>query len=69
MAIAIVRERAGMTQAQLAARLGVTQGAVSQWEKNVTSPRTAVLLQIADVLGCTVDELLRGDAGKNKNPA
>ena len=68
MTIAIARERAGMTQTQLAERLGVTQGAVSQWEKSTTFPRMPMLIRLADVLGCTVDELLRGDAEK-KNPA
>lgn len=69
MKIAIAREQAGLTQAQLAERLSVTQGAVSQWEMGITSPRPAMLLRLADVLGCTVDELLRGDAEKTKNPA
>lgn len=61
MTIAIARERAGLTQAQLAERLSVTQGAVSQWEQRLTFPRMPLLLRLADVLGCTVDELIRDE--------
>ena len=69
MSFAEMRKRAGISQVDLAKALGVTQSAVSQWEMGVTSPRQAMLLRLADVLGCTVDELLRGDAEKTKNPA
>lgn len=64
-----MRKRAGISQVDLAKALGVTQGAVSQWEMGITSPRPSMLLRLADVFGCTVDELLRGDAEKTKNPA
>ncbi len=69
MQIREYRERVGMTQAELAMQLGKTQSAICQWESGVRAPRPAMLLRLADVLGCTVDELLRGDAEKTKNPA
>lgn len=63
MNISAARERAGITQGELAKRMEVTQGAVSQWESGQTRPRSGTLSKLADILGCTVDELLReGDA-------
>ena len=67
--IVVERERVGLTQAALAQKIGVTQQAVASWEAGKTLPRPSMLLRLADVLGCTVDELLRGDAEKSKNPA
>lgn len=60
MNISAARERAGITQGELAKRMEVTQGAVSQWEYGQTKPRSGTLSKLADILGCTVDELLRG---------
>ena len=51
------REKAGKTQAQLAAAVGVTQSAVSQWEKGLSFPSTGKLLKIAAVLGCNIADL------------
>lgn len=33
-----LRKKKGMSQAQIAIKLGITQGAVSQWEKGTTQP-------------------------------
>lgn len=52
------RERAGMTQAEVARAVGVDQSAVSLWETGKTSPRAALLPQLARIYGCTVDDLL-----------
>lgn len=57
--ISLARGKRGMTQSELACRLCVTQGAVSQWETGKAIPRPEMLVKIADILGCTVDELLR----------
>ena len=59
--IAARREANGYTQMQLAQAIGVTQGAVSQWESGTAVPRSALLLKIAELLHCTVDDLLRED--------
>ena len=56
------REKSGMTQCDLAAVLGVDQSTVSLWEVGKTQPRAKLLPRLADVLGCTVDELLTPDA-------
>ena len=54
-----IRVKHGMSQIELAETLGVTQGAVSQWETGQSIPRGATLLRLAEALNCTVDELLR----------
>lgn len=58
MRFAELREKAGLTQKQAAAALGVDQSAISFWETSINNPRTAMLPKIAALYGCTVDELL-----------
>jgi len=48
-----------MTQVQLADILGVTDKAVSKWERDLSYPDIILFPRLADVLGVTVDELLR----------
>lgn len=55
------RVAAKLTQAELAKRLGVYQGAVSQWESGMTNPKLDKLIAMAELFGCTLDELLRED--------
>lgn len=57
------REAKGMTQEQFAKLVGVTQGAVAQWENGLTHPSFDKLMRIADVLGVPLDELVRKKAG------
>jgi len=57
------REAQGMTQIELAKRLDVTQGVVSQWENDSVKPRTDKLVALSSALHCTVDELLDADTG------
>ena len=53
-----LRLRSGMTQQELAEKLHVTQGAVSQWEHGGSYPTARKLPEIARLFECTVDELL-----------
>lgn len=57
-----LRGRRGWTQEELAQRLGVSAQAVSKWETGQSMPDVALLLPLAQALGCTVDELLTGSA-------
>lgn len=65
--IRALRESAGLTQAELAERVGVSEKVVSKWECGETKPSVEVLPALADVFGCTIDALfdhphdLRGD--------
>ena len=60
------RKKKKMTQGQLAERIGVTQGAISQWESGLTFPDVRLLVKISEVLECTVDELLKGGSKDGK---
>lgn len=51
------RKRAGLTQAELAKRMDVDQSAVSLWESGKTRPLRKLHQRLAEVLGCTVEEL------------
>lgn len=53
------RKAKGMSQTALAEAVKVTPGAVSQWESGLTNPTLETLVKIAEVLNCTVDELLK----------
>ena len=48
-----------MTQKELAHKLGVTQGAVSQWEKGIANPKVDKLPLLARILGCSIDDLYK----------
>ncbi len=52
------RKNLGITQEEMAARLGVTAPAVNKWEKGSTLPDVSLLAPIARLLGITTDELL-----------
>ena len=58
--LSALRKQKGMTQTELAELLGVTNQAVSKWETGDSFPETALLVPLADELGVTVDELLKG---------
>lgn len=55
-----LRKSKGMTQQELADKLGVTNKAVSKWETGEAFPETAQLVPLSDIFGVTVDDLLRG---------
>lgn len=55
------RKRAGLTQTELAKVIDVTQSAVGSWERGEAYPRVSKLKELADLYGCTVDELLQED--------
>ena len=57
-----LRKRSGMTQGELAARLGVGRTSVTMWEIGKATPPTKYLVAIAEALGCTVDELLKPES-------
>ncbi|MGN0443330.1 MAG: helix-turn-helix domain-containing protein [Acutalibacteraceae bacterium] len=56
-----LRKSKGMTQQDVADRLGVSNKAVSKWECDDGYPDISILPAIAELYGVTVDELLRGE--------
>ena len=59
MNIKKAREKAGLTQQDLANELGVGQSTVAMWETQKSLPRTDKLPALAKILGCTIDDLLK----------
>lgn len=57
--IAALRKEKGMTQSALAEKMGVTDKAVSKWERDLSCPDIMLLPRLAETLGVTVDELLQ----------
>lgn len=56
--IARLRMDRGLTQSQLAERIGCPQSSVSRWEQTGKVPGTRYLIKIADVLECELKELI-----------
>ena len=52
------RKKQGVSQAELAAKLGVTQQAVGKWESGKSSPDPSTVARIAELLNTTADYLL-----------
>ena len=52
------RKRQKWTQEELAKRIGVERSAVAKWESGKSQPQTARLVALAEIFGCSVDELL-----------
>ena len=56
--IARLRIERGITQAQLAERIGCPQSSVSRWEQTGKAPGTRYLIKIAEALGCDLKDLI-----------
>ncbi len=67
MTIKSLREKKGLTQAQLADMLGVSDKAVSKWENAKGLPDITLIEPLANALSVSVMELMSGDTVMNKN--
>ena len=59
--IAKCRKEKKLTQAQLAEKLNITDRAVSKWETGKSIPDSSIMLELCEILGITVNELLSGE--------
>jgi len=59
--IAECRKKKALTQMQLAEKLDITDKAVSKWERGVAMPDSSIMLELCDILGISVNELLSGE--------
>ena len=59
--IAECRKQKNLTQAQLSEKLGITDKAVSKWERGIAMPDSSIMLELCDILGISVNELLNGE--------
>ncbi len=62
-----LREESGMTQKELASRIGNLQRNVSNWENGISEPDCKTLIDIADTFDVTLDELLGREKNYGKN--
>ena len=62
--IASLRRERGMTQAELAGRMGVTDKAVSKWERDLSCPDIHTLPKLAGLFEVSVDDLMGAVAGE-----
>ncbi len=58
------RKKCGLTQEELAEKLGVSFQAISKWERAKSAPDIFFLPTIADLFGCCIDELFSRDVKK-----
>lgn len=61
MTIRELRERAGLTQLELANRLGVTPATVYTWERGKFDPRASQLRKLAREFGVSMDDIALPD--------
>ena len=59
--ISACRKEKGLTQMQFAEKLNVTNRAVSKWETGKSMPDVSLMLDLCNILGITVNELLSGE--------
>ncbi|MGH9968238.1 MAG: helix-turn-helix domain-containing protein [Pyrinomonadaceae bacterium] len=61
-----VRQQAGLSQQQLADRLGITQRAYAHWERNPVALRADQLVSLAQALNVSVDDLVGINGSKKR---
>jgi len=59
--IAECRKTENLTQMQLAEKLGITDKAISKWERGIAMPDSSIMLELCAILGISVNELLSGE--------
>ena len=57
--VAALRREKGMTQLELAEKMGVTDKAVSKWERDLSFPDVSSIPKLAEIFDVTVDELIQ----------
>ena len=65
--IASCRKEKGLTQAQLAEKLNITDRAVSKWETGKCMPDYAVVKNLCEELNVSVSELMDGEETDDKS--
>lgn len=59
--ISTKRKELGLTQSQLAEKLGKSDKSVSKWERGICLPDVSVYMELCDILGITINEFLAGE--------
>lgn len=63
------REEFGMTQAQLADRLGVDRTSVTQWESGTSKPKFSNMSKLADIFGVDIQDIVSNVFHRTKPPS
>ena len=53
-----LREYAGITQLELANKIGTSQTNIGRWERELNEPTSSAVIKLADFFDCTTDYLL-----------
>ena len=61
-----LRKKAGLSQAELGAKLGLSNKAVSKWESGKAKPGVDTVHRLADILGVSVDDLLQTESSEKQ---
>lgn len=67
MMISSLRKEKGMTQLELAEKMGVTDKAVSKWERDLSFPNINSIPKLAETLDVSVDDLMQVKAESKEN--
>ena len=59
--IAQKRKELGMTQTELADKLGMSNKSVSKWERGVCLPDVSMYMELCNILGITINEFIAGE--------
>lgn len=59
--IAQKRKESGMTQAELADKLGMSNKSVSKWERGICLPDVSLYMDLCNILGITINEFIAGE--------
>ena len=65
--IAECRKEKSLTQMQLAEKLGITDKAISKWERGISIPDASLMLELCEILCISVNELLSGERKTMEN--
>ena len=65
--IAECRKEKSLTQSQLAEQLGITDKAISKWERGITMPDSSIMLELCNILNISVNDLLSGEVVSMEN--
>lgn len=67
--VASLRKEKGLTQLELAEKMGVTDKAVSKWERDLSFPDVNSIPRLAEIFNVSVDELMQVKTDTKENTA